>query len=198
MPVTVDQAPLETEQLGLRTVGQVLSHLVKGNRLVVYVSIDGKEPDLNQMPQLRGSAIADHTIKIETAEPRQMALEILQQVEAQLDEAEKFKTDAADLLQKNQTGKAMEKLTGCFTAWQNAQQSIVGTAQLMKLDLEQIQLENGKLTELLHQVTGQLQSIKSALENRDFVTLSDLLIYETTQTNDQWMTALSAVRRMIK
>jgi hypothetical protein len=197
MSVTVDQAPLETDQLGLRTVGQVLSHLISRNRLVVQLTIDGQEADLNQMSQLRSSPVNGRAIMIETVDPRAMALEILDKVEAQLKEAEKFKTDAADLLQKNQTGKAMEKLTICFTAWQNAQQSIVGTAELMKLDLEQIQIENGKLTELLGQVSGQLQSIKSALENRDFVTLSDLLIYETTQTSDQWMSALSAVRRLI-
>jgi hypothetical protein len=197
MPVTVDDSPLETDQLGLRTVGQVLSHLMKRNRLVVHVTIDGAEPDMNRMSNLRASEIGQHAIRIETVEPRQMALDILQQVETQLDGAERFKTDAADLLQKNQTGKAMEKLLNCISAWQNAQQSIVGTAQLMKLDLETIQIENGKLTDLLNQVSSQLQLLKSALENRDFVTLSDLLIYETTQTNDQWMSALSAVRKLI-
>ena len=44
MSVTVDHQPLQAEKLGLRTVGQVLAHLQKDNRLVVHVLIDGQEP----------------------------------------------------------------------------------------------------------------------------------------------------------
>ena len=48
MSVTVDQRPLPVEELGLNTVGEVLTHLQKsgGGRLVVHVLIDGQEPDL--------------------------------------------------------------------------------------------------------------------------------------------------------
>ena len=40
MSVMVDHERLEVEALGLRTVGQVLSHLQKDNRLVVNLLID--------------------------------------------------------------------------------------------------------------------------------------------------------------
>src|SRR5687768_1685856 len=44
MSVIVDQQPLAAETLGLTTVGQVLAHLKRDNRLIVHVLIDGKEP----------------------------------------------------------------------------------------------------------------------------------------------------------
>ena len=55
MSVVVDQKPLEAEHMGLKTVGQVLAHLQRDNRLVVHVLIDGQEPDLERMSAVRAS-----------------------------------------------------------------------------------------------------------------------------------------------
>ena len=197
MPVMVDDAPLRTEELGLRTVGQVLTHLQKANRLVVHVLIDGREPDLDRLPDVRRSPLQNHNVFIETTDPREMATGILREVEAQLNEAGRIRNETVDFLQKNQNVRAMEKLSGCFTVWQHAQQSLLGTAQLLKLDLSKVAVDGQPLTELLNEFTTQLREIKSALENRDFVTLGDLLVYETTQTDQRWRAALSELRRII-
>lgn len=197
MPVMVDDAPLRTEELGLRTVGQVLAHLQRTNRLVVHVLIDGLEPDLDQLSNVRKSPLQDHEVSIETTDPRQMATGILREVEAQLREAGRTRNETVELLQKNQNVRAMEKLSGCFTVWQHAQQSLLGTAQLLKLDLSSIVVDGQPLNALLSEFTSQLREIKSALENRDFVTLGDLLLYETTQTDDRWRMALAELRRII-
>jgi hypothetical protein len=197
MPVTVDDAPLRTEELGLSTVGQVLTHLQRANRLVVHVLIDGLEPDLDRLRDVRKSPLLNHNVFIETTDPRQMATGILAEVEAQLREADRIRKETVDLLQKNQNVRAMEKLSGCFTTWQHAQKSLLGTAQLLKLDLSKVQVGGQPLTELLSEFTSQLREIKTSLENRDFVTLGDLLLYETTQTADKWRAALSELRRII-
>jgi hypothetical protein len=197
MPVTVDHSPLLAEELGLRTVGQVLTHLKRENRLVVHVLIDGHEPDLGRLTDVRRSALKDHQIFIETADPHEMALDVLQQVEVQLGEADRIKSEAAKLLQNNQNVRAMEKLSGCLTTWQHAQESVLGTARLLNIDLEQVRVGDRTLTELVLEFAEQLKQIKSSLENRDFVTLADLLIYETTQTSADWRAALCAMRKMI-
>jgi hypothetical protein len=197
MPVMVDDAPLRTDELGLRTVGQVLAHLQRANRLVVHVLIDGLEPDLDRLPEFRKSPLQDHTVFIETTDPREMAMGILREVESQLRDAGQIRNETVDFLQKNQNVRAMEKLSGCFTVWQHAQQSLLGTAQLLKLDLSQVIVDGQPLCELLNEFTTQLREIKSALENRDFVTLGDLLVYETTQTDDRWRAALAELRRII-
>jgi hypothetical protein len=180
MTVMVDQQPLATEPLGLKTVGQVLSHLQKDNRLVVHVLIDGQEPDLDRIAAVCSKPLMGHTLFIETAQPKQLALEVLGEVEKQLDEAERLKNDAVQLLQSNQQTKAMEKLAGCFSTWQHAQESIQKTAQLLRVDLARVTVAEKPLTNLLQAFAGQLQQIKSALENRDFVTLGDILTYQTT------------------
>ncbi|MGD0388411.1 MAG: hypothetical protein ABSC42_05590 [Tepidisphaeraceae bacterium] len=197
MPVTVDDSPLRAEELGLRTVGQVLAHLQREKRLVVHVLIDGLEPDLGRLGDMRKSPLKDHHVFIETADPREMAMDVLKQVEAQLGEADRIKNEAAKLLQSNQNVRAMEKLSGCLTTWQHAQESLLSTARLLKIDLDQILIGGRPLTELIMQFAEQLKQIRSSLENRDFVTLGDVLIYDTEQTSAQWRLALEELRRMI-
>jgi hypothetical protein len=198
MSVTVDHENLEVEALGLRTVGQVLSHVHKDNRLVVNLLIDGREPDLDHLPQVRQSPVNGHTLFIETAEPREMALEVIAEVESQLREADRLKGEAVELLQKSGGAvKAMEKLSGCFSTWHNAQESVVKVARLLRIDLDEVRVAGRSLSALIADFTGQLRQVRQALEARDFVTLGDVLAYEMTETTTQWRGALGAVREVV-
>jgi hypothetical protein len=197
MPVTVDHSPLSAEELGLKTVGQVLAHLQRNKRLVVHVLIDGLEPDLRRLGEVRQSPVVNHHVFIETADPLEMAMDVLQHVEAQIDEADRMKGDAAKLLQTNQNAGAMEKLAGCLTTWHHAQESLLKTARLMKIDLDRVIVAGEPLRETIAQFAEQLKQIRGALENRDFVTLSDVLIYETEGTGARWREALETLRRTI-
>jgi hypothetical protein len=198
MSVTVDHRPLAAENLGLKTLGQVLAHLQKDNRLVVHVLIDGEEPDLTHLGKVKQSPVSGHTVFIETADPRQMAMQVLTEVESALDEADRLKTEAAELLQRNQNAPAMEKLSGCFTTWQHAQESVLKTAQLLRIDLALIRAGTGTMQTLFLEFTRQLKKIRTALESRDFVALSDLLLYETTETSTQWRSAIVAMKKTIQ
>ena len=106
MSVTVDDRPLPAEQMGLQTIGQLLSHIQKENRLIVHVLIDGEEPDLARLGSLKQAPLRGKTLYIETTEPKQMALEVLDAVESQLAEADRLTNDAVDLLRSNQTVRA--------------------------------------------------------------------------------------------
>lgn len=199
MSVTVDHRPLAAENLGLKTLGQVLAHLQKDStRLVVHVLIDGEEPDLDHLGKVKASPLSGHTVFIETADPREMAIEVLDQVASQLDEADRLKTEAAELLQRNQNAPAMEKLSGCITTWQHAQESVLKTAQLLRIDLAQIRAGAGTMAQLFLEFSRQLKQIRTSLESRDFVTLADLLLYETTETSTQWRHAIDAMKAVIQ
>ena len=198
MSVTVDHENLEVEALGLRTIGQVLSHVHKDNRLVVNLLIDGREPDFERLPQVRQSPVKGRTLFIETAVPREMALEVIAEVETQLREVDRLKADAVDLLRKSGGAvKAMEKLSGCFSTWQNAQESVVKVARLLRIDLDEVRVAGRTLSTLIAEFSGQLRQVRQALESRDFVTLGDVLTYEMTETSAQWRGALCAVRDVI-
>jgi hypothetical protein len=198
MSVTVDHQPLHTQTLGLRTVGQLLAHLQTDHRLVVHMLIDGREPDLKQIGTVRRQNIDDHTLFIETANPRQLAIDALSSVSEQLTEADRLRSEASDLLQLGTPSKALEKLGGCFSTWQHAQESVLQTAQLLRIDLSTLLVDQISLTDLLAEFTTQLRDIKRALEHRDFVGLNDILRYEATRTSEQWRAALRALRDRIR
>lgn len=198
MSVTIDREPLSTEKLGLRTVGQVLTHAQRDNRLVTSLLIDGSEPDLDRIGTVRQSLLNGHTVFIETTDPGQMALEVIAEVEEQLVHTDRMRADAIDLLQRGLSSKAMEKLSGCFSAWQTAQDSILKTSQLLRIDLESVRVWDRPLSELLQGFAGHLRDIKTSLEQRDFVTLSDILTYEAAETSSRWRDALAAMREIIE
>jgi hypothetical protein len=198
MSVTVDHEPLPAEKLGYRTVGQVLSHLKRDKRLVVHVLIDGEEPDLRHLAAARQVPLKGHTLYVETADPATLALDALDEVEHQLGEADRLKAEAADFLQANQAVKAMEKLSGCFSTWQHAEESLMKTAQLLRIDLATIDVDGRPMLDMLREFTEQLREIKSALERRDFVSLTDILLYETTNTTARWSAALNSMRQTIQ
>jgi hypothetical protein len=200
MSVTVDRQTLATREMGLQTLGELIAHLQKDNRLVVHVLIDGEEPDLSQMGSVRKIPLDQHTLFIETADPRELAAQALAEVDAQLEEADQIRHDASDLIAQNQNQKAMEKLSRCFTMWQNAQESVLKTAQLLRLDLSNVRIGGGDrpLTQMIAEFADQLRQIKSALENRDFVLLNDILTYEAAETNSRWRSAVQSLRALIK
>ncbi len=198
MSVVVDHEPMQAEQLGLRTVGQVLTHLQRVNRLVVHVLIDGLEPDLGHLNLTKKTLLDGHTLFVETADPKALALDVLDEVEQQLQESDRLKNDAGGMLQRNQSVRAMEKLSGCFSIWQNAQESLLKTAQLLRLDLAKVLVRGRPVSEMLETFSQQLREIRGALENRDFVSLSDILIYETDQTSADWAAALGSMRETVR
>jgi hypothetical protein len=197
MSVTIDHETLSADDLGYKTIGQVLSHVHTRNRLVINLLVDGEEPDLDRMADVKRSPLNGHTLFIETAEPREMAMEVLGEVESQLAEADRLKGEAVDLLHRNAAVRAMERLSGCFSTWQHAQESLLKTAQLLRIDLTRITIEGRTLADVMGEFAGQLREVKQAMESRDFVSLSDVLTYEMTRTSEQWREALGAMRGAI-
>lgn len=197
MSVTVDHELFEANQLGLETVGQVLTHFQRLNRLVVNLLIDGEEPEPGHLGEVRRKPINDHIVYIETADPYGMAMEVLDEVQVQLSEAERLRKEAINLLQRNHVERALQKLSGCFSTWMNAQESVTKTAQLLRVDLDECQADGRPLNVVIHEFNDQLRLMKRALENRDYVLLADTLLYESTDTNHRWQEALDAVRHAI-
>jgi hypothetical protein len=197
MSVTVDHQPLPADELGLKTIGQVLAHIQKERRLVVHVLLDGEEPDLNQLGKLKAAPLLGHTLFIETTEPKKMAAEVLEEVEVQLAEADRLTSDAVTLLRDNHNIRAMEKLRGCFSTWHHAQESVLKVAELLRIDLARILVDGRPFAQVLGEFTEQLKLIKTALENRDFVSLVDTLVYEISDSSANWRAAIRSMKSVI-
>ena len=60
-----------------------------------------------------------------------------------------------------------------------------------------VNVANQPLEQCLANFSLQLRQIKSSLEQRDFVSLGDILQYETSDTTQSWLSCIDAVRQLI-
>ena len=194
MTVTVDTEVLPATELGLSTLGELLSHVSGRDRLVTQVLIDGQAPDLDRVPQWRGRSLTGHTIFIETHATVDIAIDVLDEIQRQMDAAEAAREKAIDDLHANAPSKALQKLSGCFTAWQVAQTAIGQVAKLLKIDLERLRVQEITLAAALANFASQLRDLRDAIECRDYVAVADVLTYEIGKTIGQWREAISQLR----
>ena len=193
MSVTVDHEPLDFRELGISTIGQILAHLQREHRLVTQVLIDGEEATNG----FRALPIEGRTIFIETSDPRELALEVLDETASRIQQSEAMKLEAAELLQKNQNNKAFERLSFCIRAWHDGQDALLKTAELLRVDLTTMTVEGQPFEDLLANFTDDLKLIRAALDQRDFVLLGDVLLYETADMTEKWLAAINALRDTI-
>ena len=197
MPVTIDHEDLKASEQGLSTVGQVLERLHKQRRLVVRLVIDGKAPDLRDLPSLRSTPLNSHAIFIETATPVDAAIEVLVGAYQELNNADRTREEAADLLRTNLWKPAMEKIARLLKQWQQAQTAILSVGKLFKLDLDHLPINERPLRILSEEFARQLRDLQSAIQSADLVAITDVLVYETAHTGDNWRAVIESVREVI-
>jgi hypothetical protein len=197
MSITIDDVPLDSGKLGLTTVGEVISHVTRGNKLVVQLLIDGSEPDYSGMDTLRARPIADSAIYIETACPVAVCRSVLDSLDETLVEADGLRVQAAEFFRKGDAAAGLPKLGLCFTLWHNAQDALGKVGRLLKADLETLSLEDGQsVREVLVAFAAQLTQLKDAIESRDYVLCCDVLTYDMDTASNDWKSAVAALRRI--
>jgi hypothetical protein len=197
MTVMVDQEPLAAEQLGLSTVGQVLSHLSSRNRLVVHLMIDGRSPDMGSIETVRSQPLTGRTVYIETTEPKQIVTDVCREADQLLDEAEAMRSQAIDLLQTGKPADAFRRLSVCFNNWNHTRESVQKVGRLLRADLKRLFVGDESLQAWLESFTVQLAQMRQAIESRDFIHLSDVLAYEAHETTGRWRSALNQLRALV-
>lgn len=199
MSLTIDDLSLSPSSLGLATIGDVLSHVAKENRLVVQLLIDGSEPDLSDLPALRLQSLEGKTLFLETALPQQIASDVLNSVTDSLGQADEHRVSAAESFRSNDPAAGMQKLALCFSLWQHTQSSITQVAQLLQIDPESIRLSDGSsLQSIATNFASALKQLKEAIEARDYVLCTDVLTYDMETTSEQWSAAAKAIRQAAK
>lgn len=197
MSVTVDDVAIEARSLGLTTVGEVLSHVARKNRLVVQLLIDGTEPDLSEMESVRSRPLDGCSLFIETAQPLVIAREVLTAVDENMTSAEELREQAAEAFRLGNAAGALQKLSGCFATWHNAQDSLAKVARLLRTDLTHLKTEDGRtVADIMSTFAGHLRQLRDALEGRDFVLCCDVLTYDMAEVREDFRLATQALHRV--
>ncbi len=194
MALIIDDAEIDTVALGLSTVGSALSHIAREKRLVTQLLIDGNTPDLSAMEALRLQPLGERTIFIETASQAELAADALDAMAVETDTAQKLQEEAVELLQKNDTTGALQRLGGCFTIWQSSRETTQKVGELLKIDLDSMLIRNTPLPVVMTKFGEQLRQLRSALEASDYVLLNDMVAYEMVDTAADWRSIVDLMR----
>jgi hypothetical protein len=179
--------------MGMTTVGQVITHAQRDKRVVINVMIDGRSTPVDQLSKIRKSPIINQKLYIETAQPGELAHDVLEDVRTLLNNSQPHRAATIALLDKNKVGPAMEKLSLYFSNWQQAQESLIKVSRLLGINLDLITVNGQPIEQILAEFTQQLRQAKFTLANRDFVTLSDILIYEAPETLNRWLAVIDTL-----
>lgn len=185
--VRIDDIPCD---VGGDTLGDVLGaagkRLGPAGRVIVEVVIDGESLVGESLATRQGESAAGMVIELTSADPKELALGLLEQVRRRLDEAATLQTDAAACLQRDDEADAMKQLGEAVVIWQQTQQAVQQSAAMMNVPLSELAGGDATFEELTRSLIEQLQSLRDGLTARDTVAVADTLAYEWPATTQRW------------
>jgi len=194
MPILLDEQPAD---LPGATLGEALEaaqqKLAEDGRIVVEVSVDGQPLDGETIERRAGESVAEKDIQLTSAAPGEVASEALGAVRTQLGEARVLQAEAADLLQRDQPGEALNKVSAAIEAWLATQQVVVQSASMLGIDLDQFEVEGRELTDTVNELADQLKELRELIQLGDMIGLADALAYEWPGITDRWDAVLGTL-----
>lgn len=198
MHIYLDDNPFAVSDLAAKTLRQVAQEirqdLAPRKRMLVAIFADGKlvpPGDLDAVLDSRTDRF--ERVDFQSAVPQTLAREVLTQARELVAEATPICQQAGEMLSAGQTARAMELLGNCFGVWSQVQESMSRSVDLLGLDLSNLQIDGKSADQLLVEFADQLRTVKEALENRDYVQLSDILQYELQDVAPRWQSLLDHV-----
>jgi len=191
MHVYVDDKPFAVSDLASKTVRQVAnevnSALAQQGRMLVAVFCDGRLIEPQELQSVLDSpASRFERLDFQSALPAVLAREVLMRASELLDEVSPLLQQAGELLSQGQNARAMELLANCFGVWHQVQDSVAKSSRLLGLDLSKFLIADRPADEMLEEFADRLREVKEALENRDYVMLSDVVQYELPEAAPRW------------
>lgn len=198
MQVLVDSRPLDAEGSTLGELIDAAHESLRGSgRLVVEVRVDGALIEAGTLDAQMNEPVTGETVELATADPRTLAQETLGQVAAVLGDVRDVQEKAAGLLRSDQPGDALEQVREAVGVWQQAQASVMHSAQLLGLDLDGMTLEGESAPAVIEQLADQLKALREQLNAGDWLGLADTLEYELTEAAERWTQLIAELQRRI-
>ncbi len=203
MHIYVDDNPFAVSDLAGKSLRQVAQEirqdLAPRKRMLVAVYTDGRLVPSGELENVLDTPAGRfERVDFQSAVPQALAREVLRQARELVAEATPLCRQAGEMLSAGQTARAMELLGNCFGVWNQVQESMSRSMDLLGLDLSKMQVEGHRADERLGEFVGQLRQVKEALENRDYVQLSDILQYELQDVAPRWQSLLDHLLEQIE
>jgi hypothetical protein len=93
---------------------------------------------------------------------------------------------ASEKLAAGSIQPAMKELVECSNVWSRVHQAVVQSCALISINPATLEVAGRPLADWLRDIARMLGSIKSAMESRDYVLLTDILRYELDDVLGSW------------
>ena len=187
MAIFLDDEPVQLEGGDLESVLAAAStRLGERGRVVVEVQLDGLPIVASNYAEHQDTSVSDTELRLYSADPHELTVTTLQQVKAHLDQARQAQLQAAELFQQDKQAQALEQVIQVIEVWQQVQQAVLHSVQLLRIDVDEKQVDGQTVVELTDSLIEQLKGLHELLTTVDTVGLADVLAYEWPETADRW------------
>lgn len=199
MPVYLDDQPLN---LQAARVGEILDaaarRLGERGRIIAQVELAGDVLDDQQLAACRSAELGGRELRLLSADPRELVLESVPEVCAELQALGPVQGQVAQLLQQDKRRAALGKLPEILGVWQRAQQLLGYALTLLGDAAEGLEVDGRSPGQFVEALAKQLREARQLIEAADTVALADALAYEWPKTAEHWVELLHTVARELK
>ncbi|MBL4702817.1 MAG: hypothetical protein JKX85_16350 [Phycisphaeraceae bacterium] len=188
MAIYLDEQELTLEATSLKDVVQAANaQALSQGRIVVEISLDGQVIPADQLASRQAESLPQgKDVHLVSSRPSELAIDTLNQCLQSLDEARKITSDAAQLLQQDDTTAAIEQIAQSMSIWQQVQAVVSQSTQLTGIDLNTRELDGEPINDIIRKHVTHLTELRDLLKAKDSLGLADVLTYEWPSVLDRW------------
>ncbi|MEM7576980.1 MAG: hypothetical protein AAF328_05840 [Planctomycetota bacterium] len=205
MPCYLDQAELTADAANLTTPATLGSwldaarkHAGDTGRVVVEVRLNDALIGHEQLDEQRADTVSPNDeLQLASADPAELGIDALQQSRTQLAELGALQQQAADKLQADHAGEALNLVGDAVQHWIHIANAVTQVAQLTSIDLDTLNLTTPDGDEsaaaIISGLSTSLTELRELIQAGDTTTLADALGYEWPALIGRWDALLSAM-----
>lgn len=191
MKIKVNDKDKHIDVTGCKTLKDVLDAITRDDStsgsIVNQVFLNGMELTGEQDSE-PGSIFAEEIrdLEVYTATPREISAESIQLASGQLFAVVEETRKTAELFRYNDESEANQRLLILIEIFQKFVHLLELLKHALRLDFSSITTESKSLEELQHEMIGTLSQILVTQQNKDWVSLADLLEFELVPLLHTW------------
>ncbi len=160
---------------------------LRDGRVVVEMKVDGRVVDSGAEEKLKGRPVSEvEMLEVRTRVPGELASETLLELSRHMERVEENVEGIVGHLEANRVSEAMELLGGCCNIWGVLQEAMVRIGVLLGLKYDEMEVEGKSVGDWITGLKELLEGVNEALQNRDFVSLGDILRYGLSPAMRNW------------